>query len=209
MGRGSSGAGGGGGSGVNPANIKNETSLVSERPYARIEVDEVLTAAERIRDEYGSIVGDWILADVVGKDSGTMAYSDGTNIGFNRKYFENLTMSGAYDSCVQQGFHPSRGNKSGMEAVAYHEFGHVLSAKVAEKLGLNGSTHAGANEIMNRARAATKARGVRQMAAKISGYAKTNNAEAVAEAFCDVMCNGNNAKAESRAIVTAMNNILK
>lgn len=200
---------GGGGSGVNPANIRNETSLISERAYSSLEVDQVLNVAEDVRNRYSSVVGDWILADVVGKDSGTMAYSDGTNIGFNRKYFDTPYMSQVYDQCVQSGFHPSRGNKTGIEAVAYHEWGHVLSAKVAERLNLNGSTHAGANEIMNRARAAIKARGVRKMAEKISGYAKTNNAEAVAEAFADVMCNGGNAKAESRAIVNVMNDILR
>ena len=43
------------------------------------------------------------------------------------------------------------------------------------------------------------------MAAKISGYAKTNYAECVAEAFADVYCNGKNAKKESRAVVSELN----
>ena len=213
MGRGSSGGSSGrsgGGGGVNPNNIKNETSLVSERPYATSEVDNVLTAAQGVRDQYGTVVGDFILADVVGKDSGTMAYSDGYNIGFNRKYFNDQSMTTAYDDCVKSGFHPSRGNKTAMEAVAYHEYGHVLTEVAARKMGYTGvgAMDKGATEIVNRARANTKSRGVVKMASKISRYATANNKEAIAEAFADVQCNGSKAKVESRAIINVLNNIL-
>ena len=69
MGRGSSGAGGNlgkGSGGVNPANIHNERDLVSERERKRAEVDDVLTVAREIHDEYGVDVGQFMLADVGG-----------------------------------------------------------------------------------------------------------------------------------------------
>ena len=47
------------------------------------------------------------------------------------------------------------------------------------------------------------------MAGKISGYAKTKPSETVAEAFCDVYCNGKKAHKESIAIVNVMNGYLK
>jgi hypothetical protein len=52
-------------------------------------------------------------------------------------------------------------------------------------------------------------KGVVKMAGKISKYATASNAEALAEAFCDVYCNGNSAKRESKAIVKTMNKYLK
>ena len=211
MGRGSSGAGGNLGKGrdnVNPANIHNERDLVSERERKRAEVDAVLTVARDISDEYGVEVGQFVLADIGGKDASTMAYSDGTNIGFNGKYFDGANMDRAYDACVDSGFHPGRGNKSAMEAVAAHEYGHVLTQKAGEKLG-KPDMDAAAKIIVDTARKTTKHPGSISMAAKISGYAGHSNAECVAEAIADVYCNGKKATAESKAIVKVVNDILK
>ena len=213
MGRGSSGGGNLGNSngGVNPANIKNERDLVSERERSRAEVDGVLDVARDIADEYGVDVGQFILADVGGKDSLTMAYSDGENIGFNSKYFDEAAMQAAYDDCVASGFHPSRGNKTGIQAVASHEYGHVLTEKAAAKLGITGanSMDVAAKTIVDRATKAAGYKGSMKFASKISGYAKDSNAECVAEAIADVYCNGSRAKAESKAIVKVINDILK
>ena len=211
MGRGRSGAGGNlknGGGGVNPANIHNERDLVSERERKQAEVDGVLTVARDIADEYGVDVGQFMLADVGGKDSSTMAYSDGENIGFNSKYFDGAKMDAAYDACVESGFHPSRGKKSGIEAVARHEYGHVLTQKAAEKLGVY-DMDAAAKIIVDRATKNTNHKGSISFAKKISGYAGKNNAECVAEAIADVYCNGRKASAESRAIVKEIKSILK
>ena len=211
MGRGSSGGGGNlrnGGGGVNPANIHNERDLVSERESKRAEVDGVLTVARDIADEYGVDVGQFMLADIGGKDSNTMAYSDGENIGFNTSYFDGANMDAAYDACVDSGFHPSRGNKSGIEAVASHEYGHVLTQKAAAKLGVS-DMDAAAKIIVDRATKNTNHKGSIALAKKISGYAGKNNAECVAEAIADVYCNGRKASAESRAIVKEINSILK
>ena len=213
MGRGSSGGGSlpRSSGGVNPKNIHNERDLVSERERKRAEVDDVLTVARGIYEEYGVDVGQFMLADIGGKDSGTMAYSDGENIGFNTKYFTSENMTSAYDACVASGFHPSRGSKSAMEAVASHEYGHVLTEKAAVKLGIKtpNSMDSAAKTIIDRALAQTKHKGSLKMASNISGYAKSSNAECVAEAVSDVYCNGRKAKAESKAIVKTLNSILK
>lgn len=201
----------GGGGGVNPANIKNLDSLVSAREGNPKEVDQVLTVARSMYDNYGTELGDFMLADITGKDSNTLAYSDGTNIGFNRSYFDDKSMNGAYDDCIKSGFHPSRGNKSAIEAVAAHEFGHVLSEAVARKMGITGtdSMQQASTAIVKEAVKNTKHRGVVQMASKISTYATATNAEAIAEAVSDVFCNGKKAKQESRAIVDVINKYLK
>ena len=211
MGRGSSGSGrnlGNGGGGVNPANISNERDLVSERERKQAEVDDVLAVARDIFEEYGIDVGQFMLADIGGKDSGVLAYSDGENIGFNTAYFNGAQMNAAYDASIASGFHPGRGNKSAMEAVASHEYGHVPTAKAGQKMGILDMDKA-AKTIVDRARAKTSHKGSVDMAAKISGYAGKSNAECIAEAFADVHCNGRKATAESKAIVSTMIDILK
>lgn len=211
MGRGSSGAGGNlgkGSGGVNPANISNERDLVSERERKRAEVDDVLTVARDIHDQYGVDVGQFMLADIGGKDSGVMAYSDGNNVGFNSAYFSGDSMEKAYDACVKSGFHPSKGSKTAMQAVASHEYGHVLTQVAGAKLGKY-DIDAAAKVIVDRARKLTTHKGSISMAAKISGYAGHSNAECVAEAVADVYCNGKKASAESRAIVSVINDIMK
>ena len=47
------------------------------------------------------------------------------------------------------------------------------------------------------------------MASKISGYARSSNAEAIAEAISDCYCNGSKAKAESKAIKSVIDKYLK
>ena len=215
MGRGSSGAGGGslpkGGGGVNPDNIKNIRDLISMREGKREEVDSVLEAARSLMEEYGVDAGNFVVADVGGKDSATMAFSDGEIMGFNSKYFDGVNMEKAYDACVAQGFHPSRGNKSAMEAVGDHEGGHIATMRAAAKLGYTGpnSMDRAAETIVNRAMPKVGSKSSMKMATKISGYAKTSYAECVAEAVADVSCNGSRASAESRAIVEVLKGILK
>ena len=211
MGRGSSGAGGNlgkGSGGVNPANIKNERDLLSDSKAAKVDVSDVLSTARDIHDEYGVDVGQFMLAEVTGKDSNVMAYSDGTDIGFNSKYFKGVNMEGAYKACVDAGFHPSNGNKTAIQAVASHEYGHVLTQKAGEKLGVPDMDDA-AKIIVDRATAATKHKGSKSFAKNISGYAGHSNAECVAEAIADVYCNGRKASAESKAIVREIKNILR
>ena len=95
-----------------------------------------------------------------------------------------------------------------MQAVASHEYGHVLTQQAGAKLG-QPDMDAAAKLIVDRARATTSHKGSVSMAKKISGYAGHSNAECVAEAIADVYCNGNKAAAESRAIVKELKSILK
>ncbi len=201
-----------GGGGVNPANIKNTRDLISARSENPEMTDAVLTVSRDMYDEYQDAgLTQFLLVDIGGKDSSTIAYYDGDNIGFNTSYYDAETMNSAYDKCVESGFHPSRGDKSGAEAVAAHEFGHALTDKVGERLGFYGSQIDDvATRIVTEARKEQGThRGVVQMAKAISGYATHSNAEAVAEAVSDVYCNGDRASAESRAIVNVVNRYLK
>lgn len=200
-------SGGGGGAG----HAISTTSLVSQRESQQQLVDETLSVFRDFNDEYGTQVTDIELAQMDAAGATTMAYYDmGGNIAFNQAYFNSATMDAAYARCVADGFHPSNGNKSALQAVAAHELGHKLTADVAVKMGMSSvDLDRAATSIVTEARKSTKHRGVVQMASKISKYATHSNAEAIAEAISDVYCNGKKAKSESRAIVSVVNKYLK
>ena len=95
-----------------------------------------------------------------------------------------------------------------MQAVASHEYGHVLTSKAGAKLGIL-DMDAAAKVIVDRAVKKTSHKGSVSLSKKISGYAGHSNAECIAEAVADVYCNGKKASAESRAIVNELNSILR
>lgn len=198
----------GGNSTLNPADIESTTSLVSAREGQQQEVDEVLQTFKDIKEEYGYIINDIEIATLKGEGATTMAYYDGSNIAVNKSYFDKGKMESAYAGCVESGFHPSQGNKTALQAVASHELGHALTDAVGAKMGaIKGDT---ANAILKEAKKQGKFKGtVADMAGKISGYAKYNPRECIAEAFADVYCNGKKATKESQAIVNVMNKYLK
>ena len=215
-GRGSSSSGGGRfgrGGGVNPANIVSTSSLISARNEGyRNEVDQVLTVAKDIQDQYGVNL-DYDIATLKGKDAqGTLGYYDGSNLAINKNFLNADKMNKTYDASVESGFHPSRGNKSGLEAVTSHEMGHKLTDEIGKKMGLKGwQLEELSDRVLKQAttKAGYKKNATYQLASKISGYAKSNKAEALAEAFADVYCNGSKAKKESKAIVYVMNSYFK
>ena len=207
-GRGSSSSwGGGGGGGVNVADTR---SLISAEGKAS-EITETLQVLKDVEDEYGVILEDVQLATLNGASGAVMAYYDSNgNLAVNESYFNAKTMNDAYDACVQSGFHPSRGDKTGLEAVVAHEMGHRLT----DAAGINSGGKAWdldktSNEIVEAAAKKLNYKNSASMASKISGYAKESKAECVAEAFADVYCNGKNAKKESRAVVTELNKYFK
>lgn len=197
-------------SGLNPSDIVGTRSLVSERGHNQELVDDTLAVFSYVRDEYGAIVEDIELVTLKGRGKSVLAYYDGSNIAVNESYFSKQ-MEKAYQECVEQGFHPSSGNKTGLQAVVAHELGHMLTDEIGAKIGKTGigSINEVATIVVKEARKETKHRGVVQMAKAISGYATYSNAEAIAEAFADVYCNGKKAHSESKAIVNVMNKYLK
>lgn len=215
-GRGASGGGrAGGGGGLNPGDIVSTASFMSERGALNYSADDALQVFKDVQEQYGYVVQDIEIAELQGKGMSVLAYYDGSNVAFNRSYLQGEAMTKAYDSCVTSGFHPSRGNKTALQAVAAHELGHGLTDAVGEKMGLPAlgpkgrRIDAAATAIVNEARKSTGHRGVVQMARKISTYATHSNTEAIAEAFADVYCNGKKARKESTAIVNVMNKYLK
>lgn len=186
----------GGGSGT-PVST---SSLISEREGKQKLVDDTLTVFRDVENKYGFIANDIQIAEMDKKGASTIAYYDmAGNIAVNKTFF-NERIDKAYKECVESGFHPSNGNKSAIQAVASHELGHAINDMIAKKTG-NNDIDSTATKIVNEARKNTNHRGVVQMASKISKYATASNAEAIAEAFADVYCNGNKAKAESKAIM--------
>lgn len=196
--------------GLKPEDILSTTSLISERENQQALVDETMEVFKDVFDEYGTIVDDIKLATLK-SGSNALAYYDGSNIAVNKAYFNEKIMTSAYDKCVESGYHPSKGNKTALQSVVAHELGHKLTADVGVKMGKDGwkDFDSIATDIVKEARKSTKHRGVVQMASKISGYATHSNAEAIAEAFSDVFCNGKKAHSESKAIVNVINKYLK
>ena len=199
---------GSGDSSVNPNDIKDARDLVSQRNEGAgdrtKQVDDVLTVAKYMNDEYkeAGLIYQFQSAKMTKTAAGALAECDGNNIIINDSYMTK-GMDKIYDSGGS--FHPSRGKKSAVEAVAAHEFGHALTDKVAKKLGLKNMDVA-SNKIM---REALKKSTTKNFAKNISGYATTNAAEAVAEAVCDVYCNGNKASSASKLVVETLNKYLK
>ena len=207
-GRGASSGGGGGGGSTGGGSPLETTSLISDRERKPAEVDQTLTVMRDVYDRYGIDVSDARLATMDKRGQSTLAYYDSNgNLAFNQSYFDAQKMDKAYDECVKQGFHPPRGNKTGIEAVAAHELGHRLTEEVGRKQGRGDwKLDAASNDIVKEAaKAAGYGNKTREFRRKISGYGSQSNAEAVAEAFADVYCNGNKASKESRAVVNALN----
>ena len=216
-GRGSSSSSGGGrfgkGGGLNPANIVGTSSLISGRNEGyRDEVDQVLTVARDVQNQYGVNL-DYDIATLKGKDAqGTLGYYDGQNLAINKNYMNVEKMNKTYDASVESGYHPSRGNKSGLEAVTSHEMGHKLTDEIGKKMGLKGwQLDKVSDSVLKQAttKAGYKKNETYKLASKISGYAKSSKAEALAEAFADVYCNGSKASKESKAVVDVMNSYFK
>ena len=215
MGGRGSGSGKGGGDLLgrqgNTGDISNVRDMISERSKRQAETDDVLSVGRRMTGLYGgeSAVNQFQIAKVGG---GTMAYYDSNgNLALNEKYMNSAGMDRAYDAAVQNGFHPSRGGKSGIQAVAAHEYGHALTDLAAQKMGLGGfgGIEQASRQIVERARKKTRQKTNMNFAKKISGYAQYNFAECVAEAVSDWYCNGGRAKKESRAVMAVLNNVLR
>ena len=210
MGRGSSGAGGGVGKfGAGMKGSNTSATVLSSRPLAG-EIDkggggfanEIMNTRDAFEREYGSAakninlhVGTFSNPSVLGAYGGNTLY-------MNEKYVKNKNLTEAMKRGADDGFHPSIGNKTGAEAVAAHEIGHRLGQTAAKMAGVS------EKEIVARA---GKKIGVKteNMAGHISGYARSNYSETIAEASADVYCNGRKASKASRAIMSEVKKIVK
>ena len=208
-GRGASDWGGGGG-GVS-ITVAETRDLVSERERKQVEVDQVLTTARNIMDDYGYIIEGLDVSKLKGRGAkSVIAYfspSDGT-LGVNEYFFDAEKLEGAYADSIKSGFHPKKPKRiSALEAVTAHEMGHALNQAVADKLG--GNIDSIADRIVAEAYGTNQKEKIKRRNAKISGYAGQDNAEAIAEAFADVYCNGKKAKADSKRIKETLDRYMR
>ncbi len=202
----------GGGGGIGGADVLDARGLSNEREKYASEIDNVLTVTRAFAQEWGS---DAIPEDVqiaqISAGVPAMAYYDSNgNLAMNQAYFNNAKITKSYDQSVQNKFHPDRGEKSAMEAVAAHEMGHRLADVASQKATGKSSFTDGKTEerIVKNAAKAIKANGARGVADQISGYAKTSYSECIAEAVADVYCNGSKASRASRAVVSELKKVL-
>lgn len=211
MGRGSSKSGGSGGDllgkSASASNVSNIQDMISQRGQKQEAVDDVLSVSRRLDGIYGE--ESQITQFQTAKMTGALAYYDsGGNIAMNERYMNAKGMNAAYDQAVKDKFHPPRGNKTGIQAVASHEYGHALADKVGAKLGIS-DIESASREIVERARKKTNHKTNMSFAQKISGYGQYNFAECVAESVADWYCNGSKAAKESRAVMSVINSVLK
>lgn len=162
--------------------------------------NEIMRTRDAFEAEYGSAVKQMNLEAATFSDKSTLGAYGGDTLYMNEKYIKNAHLTEAMKN--SGGFHPSIGTKTGAEAVASHEIGHRLGEIAAKKAGIS------EKEIVARA---AKKLGIKteNMAGHISGYARSNYGETIAEASADVYCNGKAAAKASQAIMAEVKAILK
>lgn len=191
-------------------NIVSQTDVWSYRhnPDNQPYVDQINTAVRDMANDFPTLMNDVQRVDTAelgGADKvNTLGfYGDGT-VALNSNYTNVDKMNRVYDNAVSSGYHPGRGNKTAVEAVTYHEMGHALSDHIAKKMGVK-DLDAASKKLVNDAYKASGGKGgTKKWAGDISGYATHNFAECVAEAVCDVYCNGSKANKNSKAIFDQM-----
>lgn len=217
-GRGSSSSGGGSKSlrdgGSSNVNIVSEEDVWSYRhnPNNAQFVDDINGSVRDVQRDFGDVmntVNTVSAAQLDGRASYTTLgyYSQEGGLALNKRFTEPSKMNKVYDEAIEQGYHPKRGNKSGTEAVTYHEMGHALADNLKTKLGEKDVRSASRTIVKNAYKTSGEKGGTYNFASKISGYATKNYAECVAEAVTDWYCNGNNASKASKAIVSEMKRI--
>lgn len=180
-------------------------------------VDNINTTIKDMADTYKGLMG--AINDVymakVNKDTVMAYWAPGTGeLGFSNKYGSMERMAKSYEECVKEGFHPSNGNKTAEQAITAHEIGHALTSVAQKNMGSRDFDEIAkkvvqdAKSILNKQAGKTRYRGTRKIAAGISEYAKSSNAECIAEATSDVYCNGSKASRESKAVVEALKKYL-
>jgi len=208
MGRGSSGLGGEGPFGGGMTGDSTGATVKSSHPLTDAIssggggfANEIQNTRDAFEREYGSAVKRMNLSLATFNEPGVLGAYGGDTLFMNEKYVGNANLTEAMQASVKSGFHPSIGNKTGAEAVAAHEIGHRLGEIAAAQAGIS------EKEIVARA---GKKVGIKteNVAGHISGYARSNYSETIAEASSDVFCNGKKASKASRAIMAEVKSIL-
>lgn len=168
---------------------------------AGLYANEIQNARDEMEREYGNVISraGLEIADISGSALGA---SDGYTVYMSDKYVSNNNMTKAMQSAAESGFHPKLGNKTGAEAVTAHELGHYLSRVATQRAKIS------ERELVERAAKKVGLK-VNRMASTISGYARYNYSETIAEASADVYCNGRRASKASQAIMSEIKSILK
>lgn len=206
------GAGGGDGESLSNSsgksvNIQNETDVWSFRHNRNNEpfVDAINSSARDMQKDFPDLmktVNTINATEFGGADKrNTLGVYGQGSVGINTNYTNVDKMNKVYDRAVETGFHPSRGNKSGTEAVTYHELGHALTDNVAQKIGAKDLDSASKKIVNDAYKASGGTGGTKKWAGGISGYAQDSFAECVAEAVADHYCNGSKASKQSKAIM--------
>lgn len=211
---GGNGAGGpslGGGSGK-PIDIQSRMDVWSYRHNQNNEpfVDAINDSIRTIENDFPGVMNSVYEVNAAkfgGEDNThTLGAYGGGELMVNQNYTDIGKMNAVYDKAVAAGYHPSRGNKSGTEAVTLHEAGHALTDSLITATGSKDIDGA-AKKIVDGAYKSSKGKGgTTKWAGGISKYAQESNAECIAEAVADWYCNGNKASSQSKAI---MNEIKK
>ena len=195
------------GKGLSPNSISKEVDVWSYRHNRNNEpfVDAMNSSARDMVNDFPDLMN--TVAQVnAGTLKGAAArsvlgyYGDG-RVALNTNYTDINKMNTIYDEAVKSGYHPSRGNKSGTEAVMYHEMGHALTDHIKDKVGASNLDTASKKIVNDAYKNSGGKGGTLKWAGKVSGYAKESFAECVAEAVSDWYCNGNKASSTSKAIM--------
>lgn len=192
-------------------NIQSQTDVWTYRHREQNEpfVDNINDAVRQVNDDFPGLMSETVnevnSAELGGADKyNTLGFYGGGQLALNANYTNVEKMNSVYDKGVADGYHPGRGNKTGTQAVAYHELGHAITDHIGRKHGL-GDIDKTANKIVKDAYKNSKAKGGNyNWAGKISKYAQKNYAECVAEAVADWYCNGNKASDTSKAIMAEL-----
>ena len=166
--------------------------------------DEIMRTRDSLESVYGESVKDITLMTASFAGEGVLGcYSPSENtVYMNKKYIGNSELTNSMLAMAKIGFHPSIGQYTGAEAVAAHELGHGMADYILSKKGVSAeSIVASAGKKIGIAK--------ENMAGHISGYARENYSETVAEACADVYCNGSKANKASKAIMKEVKSYLK
>ena len=193
--------------GLSPSDIVSEQDVWSYRHNKNNEpfVDAMNQSARTVQKDFPGLMDtvNYVNAGTLkgGAAQSVLGYYGGGRVALNTNYTNVKKMNSVYDDGVRSGYHPSRGNKSGTEAVMYHELGHAITDHIKDKVGAKDLDKASKKIVNDAYKNSNGKGGTKAWAGQISKYAQESFAEAVAEAAADFYCNREKASKPSKAIM--------